>query len=207
LIEPRHLYAGSFGASLIIVLLIYAYTSKLKNSINSMLILLVIVLPIIVYHTIIIRSDIMNLVKLGNQRKKILESIKTDHPTLPARKVIFYTKSNTTYYGLSNNDKILPVQSGFGNMLAVWYYKEKNLPSCIYKGEFLYDILSQDYRECNGRGFGYFRDYDRLKQSVIVNSVPINNIISYSWNGNTEDLKDISDETRKRLSADLKDSI
>lgn len=46
------------------------------------------------------------------------------------------------------------------------------------------------YRNCQGRGFGYFRDYDKLVNMLKEYAVPIENIIAFSFNGNTEEFID-----------------
>ena len=124
--------------------------------------------------------------------------MKSSYPSLP-QNVIFFTQSDTAYYGMPDNEKSLPVQIGFGKMLMIWYQKEENYPRCMYEGQFLLHLLEEGYRNCEDSGFGYFRDYAKLLNAVKTNNIPVGNVISYSWNGKTEEFRDITIEVQDRL--------
>lgn len=104
---------------------------------------------------------------------------------------------------MPDNEKTLPVQIGFGEMLMVWYQTEEKLPGCLYKDAFFLDILTEGYRQCGGRGFGYFRNYDKLITAIRTNKIPPENVISYSWNGKTEEFKNITKEIQIKVQNDI----
>ena len=60
-------------------------------------------------------------------------------------------------------------------------------------------MLNQRYEECDGRGFGYFRDYDKLVNAVKENNISMDNIISFSWNGKEGEIRDITSEIKERV--------
>ena len=68
-----------------------------------------------------------DLKSTGQMRKSLLTRVERDNPVLPNR-VIIYTQSDRPYYGMSESEKILPVQSGFGRMVMVWYQQKQVFP-------------------------------------------------------------------------------
>lgn len=202
LIEPRHLYSGSFGSSGLMVLALFGIFSYLVQN-KAKLLVTAILIPIITIHILIIRNDINQLESMGFTRKNILSTIKNDYPKLP-KKVLFYTKSDTAYYGMPDEEKTLPVQVGFGWMLMVWYHEKENFPPCLYDVKLFLPILVQTYKECKGRGFGYFRDYDKLVKSVLENNLNPESVIAYSWTHKHKDFKDITKQVREKLKKEIR---
>lgn len=201
--EPRHLYLSNVGSSALIVLFLYSLSILLVRSEKKTIILTIVFLvPIFVLNIGNIRSDIVKLEKMGSLRKYFLKEISSKYPN-PSEKMIIYTESDTAYYGLPENEKILPVQIGFGRMIGIWYAVDGKLPSCFFKDQNFYDILKEDYIFCQGRGFGYFRNYDRLLTSVKSNKISPENVIGFSWEGKTEKFKDITADLRKKIERDF----
>jgi len=197
--ESRHLHVASIGVSIFLVLILYALVKFfLKKSKYVPLVLFIILIPILLAHLTLTRMEINKTVAISTTRKNILESIKMSYPRIP-KKAVFYIESNMSYYGLPIEEKIFPFQSNFGHMLIVWYQNIEKFPGCFYEGEFLRGLLKQGYKDCGGRGFGYFRDYDKLIYTINENKIPVNNIIAYSWNGKTEKFKDITREVRTKI--------
>lgn len=192
MIEPRHLYLAGIGSSLILAMLL----ARLKNRFLVLLALLIITSS----HYRIIQRDLDSLLANSRLRESILTQIRSEHPSLP-EKVIFYTESDTAYYGLGDEEKILPFQSGLGQTLLVWYYETEKFPPCLYEDVFLYKIESQGYRECQGRGFGYFRKYDDLLMAYRQNHLPAENVVAYRFNSWDNSLTDISQEVWQELKA------
>ena len=106
-------------------------------------------------------------------------------------------------YFVKNGDeeKILPFQSGFGQTLLVWYYENEKFPTCLYEDIFLYDIYSQGYKYCQGRGFGYFREYEELLRTLKENKLGSENVIAFSWESKKENLLDITPQVRTQIKA------
>lgn len=201
--EPRNLYIGMIGANVLISLCAYAIANYFSKKIRTNIaILLLLLLPLFLFHITTIRGDIQRLMNMATIRIKLLDTIRDEYGTLP-KKVIFYTQSNTPYYGLPEEEKILPVQSGFGRMLMVWYQDSERFPGCLYENQFLHGLTSQGYRECEGRGFGYFRDYDKLVAEVRANNIKLDEIIAYSWEGKKEQFTDITQNLRNKIREDF----
>lgn len=199
IIEPRYLYGATIGSSLFLVLCLYAFFSLLtKKSDRALLLVTLIILPIIGLHIKLVWRDLALLKMRSDLRKSFLVTVKNAYPVLP-KKAVFYLQSDQAYYGMPTEEKNLPVQSGFGRMLMVWYQDKENFPRCFYKDVFLFDLVAQGYRECDDRGFGYFRDYNQLKETLRENNLLVDDVFAFSWKGKTEEFKNITDELRDKL--------
>lgn len=202
--EPRNLYVGAMGASILIVLALYKVVSYFsKNKKTQPYLLGILLAPLLFFHIITIHNTLQKLEQIAEVRKSLLNSVKDKYSKLP-RAVIFYTASDTAYYGMPDEEKTLPVQSGFGRMLMVWYQDSEHFPGCLYENQYLHGISEQEYKECEGRGFGYFREYAKLVSIVRANNVPIESVIAFSWNGNEESFTDITKTIQKKLLYDKK---
>lgn len=194
-IEPRNLYLPALGIMLYVSLFtkfIYKYNRKA-------------VLLFGVYFIFLIFSLENNLSKVVTDsriRESILYQIKTEHPLLP-NKTVFYTESDKSFYGLPASEKILPFQSGLGQTLMVWYQDSRNLPKDFFMNDFLWDIASQGYKEIDGIGFGYFRDYEKLKIVILQYKLPIDSVIGYRYDSKLNQLENITDKLRNKLKMDL----
>ncbi|QQS38608.1 hypothetical protein IPM62_04470 [Candidatus Woesebacteria bacterium] len=187
-LDSRNLYLTSVG---VFILLIMIVDSLFKNKKAQHIALSIVIITNIVALT----GQIKTLVDYGIIRKNILLAVKASHTKLPDR-VVFYTQSDTSYFGLPETDKILPFQSGLGQTLLVWYSEEK-LPVQFYENKFLWEIKEEGYKEYDGRGFGYFRDKDKLFNAIKEYNIPSNAIIAYKWQGDIESLIEITDEIKK----------
>lgn len=196
ILEPKFFYVSSIGVSILVAIISYSLRFSKKKILKvTVFILLSLYL---LYHMYAIRTYLSDLVEIGEQRKAFLTNIKSSYEKLP-QNVVFFTQSDTAYYGMPNNEKILPVQIGFGKMLMIWYQKDENFPGCLYERNYLLRLLEEGYLECGGRGFGYFRQYDKLAEAIKSISLTADNVIAYSWNGKNEKFIDITNAVRKKL--------
>lgn len=202
ILEPKFFYVSSIGASIIIATASYSLirTFSKKRIVKASVYVLLSIY--IVSHIYAVRSNVSNLVKISIQRKSFLTVIKSSYPRLP-QKVIFFIQSDTAYYGMPESEKGLPVQIGFGKMLMIWYQKEESFHGCMYEDQFLLSILEEGYRNCGGRGVGYFRKYDKLLRAIRENHLSPDTVIAYSWHGNTNQFTDTTSEIQKRLTVDI----
>lgn len=209
---PRNLYITGIGSSLLLSLGIFGFsgwlaskikkTGKSKEEFLAYGLMFTLLMAVLFIHVRNIRKDIDKLVINSQLRKSILNQIEASYPDLP-EKVIFYTKSDKAYYGLPADEKILPFQSGFGQTLLVWYQEKEKFPSCFFQDVFLYEITSQGYRGCQGRGFGYFRKYENLVKALGDNNLSAENIYAFSWDGKREKLTNITNKIRQKLEKDI----
>ncbi len=193
LVDGRYQYITSIGSSILLSLFFYwLYRALKKLHLSALAILSAI--AFIGVHGFFIRTYLNSQVQIGVVRKSILDKVSTTYPLL-SRQAVFYIESDTAYYGLS--DKILPFQTGLGQVLLVWYdFKGQRLPACMFQGQFLYQIVSEGYRECDGRGFGYFRNLSNLEKAVVEHNISSESIFAFRYNSATNELIDISDSVR-----------
>lgn len=196
--EPRHFYILSIGASLLLGVTIFAISKWLARK-NARWLFSVFLISILLFHSFKIWIDIQNQAKVGELRKSILVQIYKTYPKLP-EKVIFYTESDKAFYGLPPEETILPFQSGFGQTLLVWYNNQgEEFPACFFKEKFLYVLLSEDYKFCQGRGFGYFRKFELLNEAVKENKLPKESVIAFAYDSQKQILSDITLKIRQQL--------
>lgn len=196
IIDSRNLYMPSIG----IVFLILSFSTLMTKSRWGVLL---IVLPIVLFNLLVTRIEINKVSESGNIRKNILEQISGDYPKLNDKQ-IFYFESNTSYFGLPENVRILPFQSGLGQTLLVWYHRNENFDTAFFKNEYLWEIDSQGYLESGERGFGYFRDFEKLAESIKNNDLSAENAIAYRWDSRTSSLVEITAEIRKKINNEIR---
>lgn len=200
--EPRNLYIPNIGSSIFLALAIITFSSwigeKIKFRSSSFLVLLFLFLLMYI-HIGGVWRDLKALQDRSQIRLGILKTISSSHPELP-KKIVFYTESDTAYYGLPNDEKILPFQSGFGQILLVWYNSNgQKIPRCFFT-DWLYRLdKDQGYRYCEGRGFGYFRKYDSLKTALVENNLSSEDVISFSWDSKNKKFSETTTKIRERL--------
>ncbi len=198
LFDGRSLYLSSIFMSILlanIFLLIYSFLGKKK----IIPVFVLFFMFFIIFNVLNIERNIESEVKQGEMRKSILNQIQEIYPKLP-KEVIFYTESDSSFYGLPIDDKIMPFLSGFGQTLLVWYEEHgQDFPACFFQDKYLYAIIEQGYKECNGRGYGYFRKFDSLKEAIVQFKINPNNIISFRYISQENRLEDISSEIREKL--------
>lgn len=193
IVEPRNLYLPAVGASLLLALAIFTLAQRWGR--KTWLFFLI---PLLFLHIKNIRQNMELLVDRSQARKSILEEIKSLYPRLP-KEVVFYTESDMAYYGLPPEEKILPFQSGFGQTLLIWYHESEKFPPCFHQDVFLYEITSQGYRFCGARGFGYFRDFDKLITTLEKENLPAESIYAFAWLGRKGKLVETTDLVRQKI--------
>lgn len=191
-IDSRNLYFVGIGI-VIVVMYILNILSR-KNNIRLLLLLL----PIFLINIFYLNKNLKSFNETAILRHGILNKIVNDNPVL-AKKTIFYIESDRAYYGLPETIKILPFQSGFGQTLLSWYEQKQNFPIDFFKNDFLWPIDSEGYKEFNGIGFGYFRDFISLSKFFSQNKIEDKKLISYSFNSINNELKDNSEEIKGRI--------
>ena len=200
--DSKFYYISSIGIAILFGIIFFTLLTKFRRS-KVLVVCIFLFFGIFLLRNIFsIKILLEDLEAIGVQRKKFLTTIKASYAKLP-QKVIFFTESDTAYYGMPEEEKILPVQVGFGRMLMFWYQESEKFPMCFYDGIFLRYILAQGYRECGGRGFGYFRKYPDLLDTVKTNVALLDNVVSFSWNGRHWQFIDTTKIVKEKLREDL----
>ncbi|MFC1624881.1 hypothetical protein ACFL15_00735 [Patescibacteria group bacterium] len=187
ILDSRFLYPATIGVSVLIV-----------ETINKKQYYIPILLFLFTSHALFLNKTILRNVQIGEQRKEILKQIAIEFPILP-KKVVFFVKSDTSYYGLPDEVKIMPFQSGFGQTILMIYSQKENFPHDFFPGYYLWKLDSQGYREYDDRGFGYYREFDLLEKAVLENNLGSNSVIAFSWNSSKEELTNITESIRMQL--------
>lgn len=196
LFDGRHLYMTSIGVSIVLAsLTVSAFQKFFKMRWFTVGIVGVYFGYSIWYiHTAIVRQAV-----IAETRRTILKKITMWYPKLP-EKVIVVTQSDKAFYGLPPEEYILPFQSGFGNTLLVWYDRHgEKFPACFFEHKFLYELTSQDYKECGGRGFGYFRSPDNLSVLLKKYNFTKDNVLSFSYTYQYNSILDTTKKLQSRL--------
>lgn len=190
-LAPRGLYIPVAAIAVFFALI-------LKRLIEKKSIVLIFFISLLFIHIFVLRTQVNGFIKISTLRKEILQQIKTEYPDLPD-KIIFYTESDNSFYGLPPEERIFPFQSGLGQTLLVWFQKIEQFPKEFFQDRFLWEIESQGYKETGGRGFGYFRDFDLLGQTVVKNEILPKSIIAFRYDSESKLLEDITEEVRGRI--------
>ena len=195
----RYLYFGSAGGALLLALLLYySKVGKVPYIFTALSILTVTFISLSTNQNLQKSKDLYDK---GEIRKSILETIQSKYPKLP-KKTVFYFQSDTSYYGLPPQERILPFQGGLGQILLMWYSSKSNFPTKFYQNEYLWDITSENYMEVEDFGYGYFKSWDKLQHAIDEHNLPPQSVIAFSWNGETNTLSDITLQVRKKLQSE-----
>jgi len=122
------------------------------------------------------------------EQKAILSEIKKAYPKI-GRKNVFYVEPlmYPTFY------------CGFGHIPMVIYAYEGQLNPAFFKEDFLWDIWGQGYREIEGNGFGYFRQYSKLIEAIREFHLSPDNVYAFRYDTQTKELKNITGEIKNRM--------
>lgn len=191
-LSSRYLYIPAVGSNLIIALFLL-YLSKKYYKISYALVLFLVLLNIFVGWRMFIPE-----IKEADIRRGILEKIEQAYPTLPDD-VIFYTESDASYYGLPEEERIFPFQSGFGHTLLVSYQSKENFPVEYFKNDYLWNIKDQGYQKIDNRGFGYFRDFNRMMDTLKTNNLSNDSVVSFRYDSSNNSIFDTTEEVRGRI--------
>lgn len=198
----RYLYFGLAGYSILLAIVVKVLADSGKRLLFGMSLALILVN--IAYGTVDNWQEINAVYKEGQTRLGILNSIKNSYPKL-SEKVVFFSESDSSFYGLPEKDRILPFQSGFGQTLLVWYQLSENFPKEFFQNKFLWEIKDQGYAEFNGRGFGYFRDFSSLGKVMQDKELPLESALSFRFESGQDSIQDITGEVQGRVAGYMAD--
>lgn len=192
LLDSRNLYLLNVGAVIVVADILAGLPQKSRKA--GLVALALVVIVNVNYLT----KNTSVFVERGSVRSTILDTVKTNYPRLPNR-VVFYFESNQSYYGLPEDTRIPPFQSGLGQTLLAWYYTTQRFPKAFFEDRYLWEIDSQGYVELDGVGFGYFRDKDLLKSELAKYNLPRESLVAFKWDGGSQTLTDITTTLRAEI--------
>ncbi|MBI5123447.1 hypothetical protein HZA75_06335 [Candidatus Roizmanbacteria bacterium] len=191
-LSSRYFYLGLVPAGILLGYIV-SYFYNLNKYLKWVVIIIMGVF--FMHHSNVARSDILYQVKLGNERKAVLNGIKSLQPKLND-KTIFYVTSDKQYYGPITN----PFQNGLGYVLEVWYYDSGKIPKEFLEENFLWDLGAEGYRESNGKGFGYYQDIDKMVLDMKKNKLNVSLIRAFSLSSSEGKILDITPTVVSRVS-------
>jgi hypothetical protein len=199
ILRSRDLYLSTVGTSIFFSLVGITFWQKLKEKkyLQKILLISVAILYLIYnwryINTFILPEEILK----AEIRKPILYQIYNAYPLVP-KKVIFYTESDTIYYGSATVG--MPFQTGFGRALIdIYIIRDSTRPRLPNGNAFLYPANSQGYKEDGEYGFGYYTDLKKLVTTVKEYKLETDSIIAFSWSGKTGNLENITWNTRNEV--------
>ena len=113
--------------------------------------------------------------------------------------IIYMTGDRNFYITVGNP---LPLQQGAGFTILTWYYAKglaaKEAKSLI--GDYyLWEMNGQGFRRVNGFTYGYYWDFEKLREDVISYELNIDSISGFYYDSNSRKLTDISQEVRREI--------
>lgn len=194
----RYLYFGLAGMGLLVALLADTLFLGKRGKLGVVFISVTAFMIISGIAENNIRMD--RLYKEGTVRREVLANIKSNYPKLPKR-VIFYTESDRSYYGIAPEERLMPFQSGFGQTLLVWYHQTEMFPKEFFedKERFLWEITDQGYQKVGGRGFGYFRDFDLMYETIEEENLAPSSVIAFRYGSINQIAENMTEEIRGRI--------
>lgn len=192
-LESRYSYLGAVGAGILLGYIVYFFVS-INKYFKWVTIFLVFVF--LFHQASIIRKDIDYQVVLGDQRKAVLNGIRSNYPKL-SDKNIFYVTSDKGYYGDITN----PFQNGLGYVLEVYYYDSSGkIPKDFLIQGFLWDLGSEGYKEKGNLGFGYFQDLDKMVKVMQEDKLSASTIHAFFIDSSTMKIVNITDSIKAQVS-------
>lgn len=194
-LESRYYYIASVGGGIIFASIIIWFLKIKKSKVLGMVVLTLSIFYLF-YQMTLVQAEIKRQVNLGRERLAILNTIKREQPQLTSNKNIFYITSDQDFY--IENMKI-PFQQGPGYTLMVWYNDSGKIPAQFLKGEFLWGMIDQGYKEIDGKGFGYFWDLDKMAKAIADNNLSTDAVHAYFYDAKNKHLINNTEEIKQKI--------
>lgn len=184
--ESRHFYLTEIGFAICAGFIL----SLFLKSQRFVALAFTIVIVVISFNMSGVRSVIRASVPRSKMDNFLTHQLKELYPTVPS-KVLFYSEQDQ-----------LSRQFGAGYMMMVLYH-DRQPYEVLMKEDFLWNLGSQGYKETEGVGFGYFTEFEALKEAYCSLRFTRSGVFSFSWNESDQKLTDTSEITRKKLSCNI----
>ena len=198
--SSRYMYFGLVGLALYFGFINDYFLETRKT--KGLIVVLGLVALLVISGTVGNYQKGKSLFQIGQLRLNIIRSIESSISIIP-QKLIIYTESDKSYYGLPAEEKTLPFQSGFGQTMLVFLNQKGKFPKEFFPGDYLWDIKSQGYKEFQGRGFGYFRNFDMMVKVIEEYKLEKESVIAYRFESSSNTLIDITKEVRAKIGTEV----
>jgi hypothetical protein len=135
---------------------------------------------------------------IGEERRNMLQTIRTTYPDLPDKPVLYATGSAEAFYGVSGMR--LPLQQGPGYTFMVLFYDTGKIPRNFIGDMLLWGMLDQGYKEVGNQGFGYYHSFDLLQSDMCKNKFGTDQIRGFSYDATNQRITDITQDVVLRMS-------
>lgn len=139
---------------------------------------------------------------LGEERKYILETIREVIP-VNSGNIIIYVESDTSFYGMSDEIKTLPLQYSPPKTVATYLHDKIYIPDKIYDFFFMTELGSQGYVSDSRGSYGFFREFEYLLEVVQENNIDITDVYGFKYQGKAKKIVDTTTQTRELLTKQL----
>jgi len=192
-IESRYLYTSvtCIGVYVGIFIDTIIGSKRLNRNIKKFIVVsMCIVFLLFTYkQVILIQREVNRSVYNGEKTKTTLEKFTKVISTLPNKPVVYLT-GNTNFYYYQNH--FVPLELNPGYIFMVWLYKTGKIPSKLLHSNTLWVFGTQWYTEYENKAFGYYYDFDELKNAVEKYNIKEDQIIGLYFDGNTYEFKNIT---------------
>ena len=196
LLQPRYIYVPLIGSCLAVIPLMSLAISKWKGKATITIMLIAILFMATTWNMS------TNLASVGQERKYILNAIRDVIPA-NSKNTLIYVDSDTSFYGMPDESKILPFQYPPHKVVATYLYDEIYLPQKIYDYEFMKGLDSQGLLEDGGGSYGYFIEYNFLARTIKEYPQYINDVYAFKYEGKLKHIKDITAIVREKLRKEI----
>lgn len=201
--DSRYLYLSAESTLFILGSMIYLVWERFKNvdlfKLIGGIILLAYIIVWGIYSFNYTQSITRKVEALSMVRKNMIDQVYYLHPTVPAKAAIYIHCKNNICGGNSKFEMlpswVVPFQSGFGwSLLTVYSGVSPKKYAPFFSEYFLWDPLSNNYKEINGIGFGYFTSINALKKTVKKYHLSGENVIILEYDSYGNKIKNITNK-------------
>ncbi len=184
-LEPRYYYISSAAASIILSLLVMSLFKTFNNLMLKSTVLCIFIV-LIFLNVMTIKNDINKQVIIAKERKSFIAQLYNLKPTLTKDKNIFLVEGNKPRFSDYNK---APFQNGIGYTFMVLYYNSDKIPKELLSEGYLWEWDKQGYKEVEGKGFGYYYDFEELKKDLKLGRFSKDSIVSLYYDSNEKILR------------------
>ena len=202
-LEQRYYYTPNIFAAVLLTVVADFYIDILKFFKYRHIFSIAIIGIILFHNYFTLQEDLRNKVALASVRKNILFQFKKELPVLPAKKNVFYVTGNGKDYLMEGAGLKVPFQSGFGNVLMIWYFDKNKITPGLLDDAFLYQLADQGYKQIGQSGFGYYFQRKKLLNDLHKKKFSVDNVLSFYWDVSSKKLLQTTISERKELMKEI----
>lgn len=189
IVEQRYYVYPAIFASLLLVSVVNSFLEKLKF-LRPVLIMLIFI-PIIIFNVKGVKKMLKTDVEIGTYRSNIIRTVAAVEPRLGDTNIFYFYTGHTGFYEF---------QSGFGQTLAVMFYKTGKIPKEILTDRDYWDLSYEGIKRYDGKTFGYFMTYDRLVKALKDSpEISLDQVHAYYWDYQKHTVENVSADIREKL--------